>query len=288
MQKILTSIKLASIEDFSPFMTEEARARGATYHLFAAVCHHGRRMEFGHYTAVIWCEANSVWYLFDDANEPRQVSEEEALHHGRDATLLFYRRDLQHGLRRVPADVVATNQELILDEDRCKASSVLFGGEMDERLVEPAKPLCTPILRRDLHTLRNGEWVNDEIINFFLGNVGLRVFPHAPVVVLNTNFYRRMCVKEVRGRHVPVYDYPGVRRWTKRHDVFALERVFFPINLSGTHWCLVVVNFVDKKIQCFDSLNPDCQSTASRQLNSTGLRGGGGGAASGRASTARS
>jgi Ulp1 family protease len=32
------------------------------------------------------------------------------------------------------------------------------------------------------------------------------------------------------------YTYKNVKRWTKKFDIFSKEKVFFPVNISNTHW----------------------------------------------------
>jgi Ulp1 family protease len=49
------------------------------------------------------------------------------------------------------------------------------------------------------------------------------------------------------------FSYHRVQRWTRRIDVFAMDRVIFPIHL-GSHWCLAVINFKEKKFEYYDSL----------------------------------
>ena len=50
------------------------------------------------------------------------------------------------------------------------------------------------------------------------------------------------------------YNYALVRRWTKKFDVFALERVFVPVNIGNTHWCLAVVHVQRRRVQYYDSM----------------------------------
>ena len=50
------------------------------------------------------------------------------------------------------------------------------------------------------------------------------------------------------------YNYANVRRWTEKFDVFAHRMLFFPVNISNTHWCLAVVHVREKRIQYYDSM----------------------------------
>jgi len=51
------------------------------------------------------------------------------------------------------------------------------------------------------------------------------------------------------------YKYSNIERWSKRFDVFAMDKVFFPINLYNTHWTLGVIYVKLKEIRYYDSMN---------------------------------
>jgi sentrin-specific protease 1 len=44
-----------------------------------------------------------------------------------------------------------------------------------------------------------------------------------------------------------------VKRWTKKIDIFALNKIFIPVNITNTHWGLVLIDIVLKTIIYFDS-----------------------------------
>ena len=37
------------------------------------------------------------------------------------------------------------------------------------------------------------------------------------------------------------YNFANVRRWTKKFDIFALEKVVMPVHVGQMHWCLAVM-----------------------------------------------
>ena len=51
------------------------------------------------------------------------------------------------------------------------------------------------------------------------------------------------------------YARDGVKKWTKRVDVFAKDLLICPIHCHGNHWTLAVVNLLDKRFEYFDSLS---------------------------------
>jgi hypothetical protein len=152
----------------------------------------------------------------------------------------------------------------ITDEEKKRAQGVMDGDDMDE--VVQSKMMGDPqakidIKRRDLLCLRPGEWLNDEVINIWMDYVKDRNQRHneesagckPTIYVMKTMFYSRMCVIEGPGGRRDTFDYPGVRRWTKKVDVFAHDMIFIPLH-QGLHWALAVVNMRAKRIQYFDSL----------------------------------
>jgi sentrin-specific protease 1 len=114
------------------------------------------------------------------------------------------------------------------------------------------------IYQRDIATcVRPLAWLNDEIINSYLGllihylrqsngNLGPNDRPlfHS----FNTFFYSTLREK----------GYQGVRRWANRAKIggeglLNVDTVFIPIHESS-HWTLMVVRPVDRTIEYFDSL----------------------------------
>ena len=43
-------------------------------------------------------------------------------------------------------------------------------------------------------------------------------------------------------------------RWTRNFDIFVRDKLFFPINIEGSHWTLVIVKIQDKRIVYRDAL----------------------------------
>ncbi|KAL1021955.1 hypothetical protein UPYG_G00020360 [Umbra pygmaea] len=102
------------------------------------------------------------------------------------------------------------------------------------------------ITQRDLATLQEGNWLNDEVINFYLSLVmarstsagqGLKVYS------FSTFFFPKL----YGGGHA------AVRRWTKAVDLFQYDLVLVPLHL-GVHWSLVVMDFKARTVRSFDSM----------------------------------
>jgi len=125
-----------------------------------------------------------------------------------------------------------------------------------------------PVTREKVLCLRPGEWLNDEVINFFMellkGRTAARSGAAAAaasasgeasgeaalprVHFFNTLFYAKL-TKDERG-----YDYSGVKRWTRKNKLFEQDMLVCPVHVHGNHWVLAVVNFRDKRFEYYDSL----------------------------------
>ncbi|KAJ8347132.1 hypothetical protein SKAU_G00285330 [Synaphobranchus kaupii] len=88
-------------------------------------------------------------------------------------------------------------------------------------------------------------WLNDEVINFYMNMLVERSRrPGLPsVYTFNTFFYPKLRSA----------GFSAVRRWTKKVDIFASDILLVPVHL-GVHWCLAVVHIRKKRITYFDSM----------------------------------
>lgn len=103
------------------------------------------------------------------------------------------------------------------------------------------------ITRKDINTLRDNTWINDQIINFYLNLIAERSKEanHLPkVYVMNTFFVPRLQDK----------GYNAVSRWTRKVDIFAFDIILIPIHINQNHWCIATVDLGNKTIKYYDSL----------------------------------
>ncbi|XP_062871514.1 sentrin-specific protease 1 [Trichomycterus rosablanca] len=123
-----------------------------------------------------------------------------------------------------------------------EVNRALRGGSQDEVLSEGFRLTIT---RKDLQTLSNLNWLNDEVINFYMNMLVERSKkPQLPsVYTFNTFFFPKLRSS----------GYSAVRRWTKKVDIFSVQIILVPIHL-GVHWCLSVIDLRKKNITYFDSM----------------------------------
>ncbi|XP_032380807.1 sentrin-specific protease 1 isoform X2 [Etheostoma spectabile] len=92
----------------------------------------------------------------------------------------------------------------------------------------------------DLSTLEEQNWLNDQIINMY-GELIMEATQHK-VHFFNSFFHKQLVAK----------GYDGVKRWTKKVDLFSKWLLLFPIHLE-IHWSLITVTMATKTISYYDS-----------------------------------
>ena len=94
------------------------------------------------------------------------------------------------------------------------------------------------ISRKDIDTLQGLNWLNDNVINFYLSMIVKRSkendsWPN--VYATNTFFYPKIMQQ----------GHSAVKRWTRKVDIFDHGLMLVPVHL-GMHWCLATVDFEKK------------------------------------------
>ncbi|XP_029286185.1 uncharacterized protein LOC115007453 [Cottoperca gobio] len=92
----------------------------------------------------------------------------------------------------------------------------------------------------DLGTLEEQNWLNDQIINMY-GELIMEA-TQQKVHFFNSFFHKQLVAK----------GYDGVKRWTKKVDLFSKWLLLFPIHLE-IHWSLITVTMATKTISYYDS-----------------------------------
>eukprot|EP01083_Nonionella_stella_P274581 932134_1 len=118
---------------------------------------------------------------------------------------------------------------------------------------------------RDLQTLEEGQWLNEEVMNFYMALLQDRNLKrikdnpkHICVLFMNTFFFTKLSSNS--------YNYKAVKRWTKKaklkkkglctmETIFELDKFIFPVHVNRIHWCCGCINFKHKKFEYYDSIN---------------------------------
>lgn len=93
----------------------------------------------------------------------------------------------------------------------------------------------------DLSTLDQQNWLNDQVMNMY-GEL-IMESAHHKVHYFNSFFFQQLVTK----------GYEGVRRWTKKVDLFSKTLLLVPIHLEDIHWCLMAADIASKRIDLYDS-----------------------------------
>ncbi|XP_042201639.1 uncharacterized protein LOC103191445 isoform X2 [Callorhinchus milii] len=180
-----------------------------------------------------WRELDTKTELRIDYEGPRESSKHRALcpeHHSLPSTPLLGRKNDRSRCCPVEEAMAA------------EVKQVLGRGDPDQLLASGFK---LKITRKDICTLCNNCWLNDEVINFYMcliverGRGPGQLRAHA----FSTFFYLKL---QSGGHH-------AVRQWTKATNLFHQHLILMPVHL-GMHWCLAVADLRERAILYLDSL----------------------------------
>ncbi|XP_046651654.1 sentrin-specific protease 1-like isoform X3 [Daphnia pulicaria] len=138
-----------------------------------------------------------------------------------------------------------------------------WGGHSENEVLCDAFSLT--ITRRDVKTLSGLNWLNDQVINFYLTLVMERSssgdWPKA--YAFNTFFYPKLMSS----------GHGGLKRWTRKVDLFQQDIILIPVHL-GLHWCLATVCPKEQAIRYYDSMggrNQDCLNGLKRYMEAESM-----------------
>ena len=99
--------------------------------------------------------------------------------------------------------------------------------------------------------LAPGRWLNDEIINFYFEMLMEGCISNNMRIHIFSSFFFTLLFKSGQ------YRFKDVQRWTKKIDIFTLEKIFIPVNITNSHWTLVLIDILFKTIYYYDSFRTD-------------------------------
>lgn len=107
-----------------------------------------------------------------------------------------------------------------------------------------------------MQCLRPNTWLNDEAVNFYMCLLQdrderlckARNSTRKPSYFFNSFFISKLLEN---GQ----YEYARVKRWSKKFDAFAMDKIFMPVNLGNTHWVMAVVYMAKQEIHYYDSMS---------------------------------
>ena len=117
-----------------------------------------------------------------------------------------------------------------------------------------------PVTRASLQTLRPKTWLNDEVIHYYITTLAKRddALSNAIPGRKRCHFFKSFFMTSLL--HDGRYHYDNIRRWSNNvpgQDIFALDKLIVPINISQQHWTCAVIFMQEKRIQYYDSVLGD-------------------------------
>lgn len=103
------------------------------------------------------------------------------------------------------------------------------------------------IRRANIQTLSDLNWLDDEVINFYMELLverSRRRTELPKVYAFNTFFLPRLSAS----------GHAGVKRWTRKVDIFAYDIIPVPVHVGGVHWCMAIIDLRRRTIRYFDSM----------------------------------
>ncbi|KAH8421262.1 hypothetical protein KR009_007638 [Drosophila setifemur] len=138
-----------------------------------------------------------------------------------------------------------TSDFIALTEEHLRRYNDLIQGPPQQVLVSKFN---LNISRNDIRTLLSGNWLNDEVINFYMNMLTDRSERRAgelpSVYAMNTFFVPRL----LQNGH------GGVKRWTRKVDLFSKDIIPVPVHCNGVHWCMAIIHMRDRTIRYYDSM----------------------------------
>lgn len=106
-----------------------------------------------------------------------------------------------------------------------------------------------PMSEFNLRCIAPGKWLNDEVINFYMGMLQEKdnALCAARTGRRPSHFFNLFFVSKLL--EGGAYSYRNVKRWTKKIDIFEKDKIFCPVNIANTHWTMCVVHMTERRIQ---------------------------------------
>jgi sentrin-specific protease 1 len=122
-------------------------------------------------------------------------------------------------------------------------------GNMEEEVIIH-EHILEKLTFRNLATLKDQSWLNDEVINAYIRLINNALQVSDPRrAVMNTYFFDELTKKKVDKSKL-------LRILSKRKiDIAGLDQLFLPYNQNNVHWCFYCIDFRDSTIIYYDSLS---------------------------------
>jgi Ulp1 family protease len=204
---------------------------------------------------------------FKELEKAEENAYQKAIKLSKNAELYGGNRDFETNIskeKEEEANVMASSLLRPLDEEeQAIVDDAMYGkGSLSDVIAQADSDV---VVRESMRRLQPGQWLNDEVIHYFLIMLAKRDEGLAKQDPSRSrcHFFKSFFITKLlnEGHADPevdgTYEYRNVKRWSKKvpgKDLFKLNKIFFPINVGGAHWICVVAFMLEKRIETFDSL----------------------------------
>jgi sentrin-specific protease 1 len=175
------------------------------------------------------------------------------------------KKALEDRMKRKEAEKRASSlMRPLNEEEQAIVEEAMYGDGPDYEVIARCGP--DTVQRKSIRTLQPGQWLNDEVIHYFLLMLAKRdeeMCKNDPSRKIS-HFFKSFFITKLLNEGNPscdgVYEYKNVKRWSKRipgKDIFNLDKIIFPINVAGQHWICAVIFVQEKRIQIYDSFGSE-------------------------------
>ena len=166
------------------------------------------------------------------------------------------------GSKRPQTDLVDSEDDIPIDNKYSKIHGL--GDPWKKPLTYPKiGKKKTTVEFADLERLDEGEFLNDNLISFYLRYLEHNLEEQRPDVSKRVYFFNTFFFATLTNTHKGKkgFNYDGVQKWTRNVDLFTYDYIVVPINES-THWYLAIICNLPVLDRNLDFLNDRSSSPA--------------------------
>ncbi|KAM3457530.1 hypothetical protein MY3296_000962 [Beauveria thailandica] len=133
-----------------------------------------------------------------------------------------------------------TRKESLQSLERWSSKNTGWDEDWKQTLVYPASGRNrTSVEKEDILKLDEGEFLNDNLINFYLRYLQTNIGRDHPEFVNRVHIMSTFFFEKLTSRKGGI-NYDGVKSWTSKLDLFSYDYVVVPVN-ENAHWYLAII-----------------------------------------------
>ncbi|KAH8710689.1 Ubiquitin-like-specific protease 2 [Beauveria bassiana] len=164
-----------------------------------------------------------------------------------------------------------TRKEIVPSLERWSKKNTGWDEDWKQTLVYPASGRNrTSVEKEDILKLDEGEFLNDNLINFYLRYLQTNIGRDHPEFVSRVHIMSTFFFEKLTSRKGGI-NYDGVKSWTSKVDLFSYDYVVVPVN-ENAHWYLAIICNTSKLLApTEDEMHVDASTNILRRPKSESL-----------------